>query len=71
MLLSWSKERRFYNVHLQANLFGGISIICSWGSIDKKGGGHKIIYCDNEADVENTLQAIRKRRRARGYILTE
>ena len=43
MLLSWSKERRFYNVQLQANLFGGISVFCSWGSIDSKQGSCKII----------------------------
>jgi predicted DNA-binding WGR domain protein len=71
MLLSWSKERRFYNVQLQANLFGGISVFCSWGSIDSKQGSCIIIYCDNEQDVDNALQVIKKRRKARGYRLTD
>ncbi len=71
MLLSWSKEHRFYNVQLQANLFGGISVFCSWGSIDSKQGSCKIIYCDSELEVNSALQVIEKRRRERGYRLTE
>jgi len=60
MLLSWLKDRRFYNVQLQANLFGGISVVCSWGGIDNKRGSYKIIFCNNELEVENTLQTIKK-----------
>jgi predicted DNA-binding WGR domain protein len=71
MLLSWSKDNRFYNVQLQANLFGGISVFCSWGSIDTKRGSCKIIYCDNELDAENALQVIKKRRKTKGYRLNE
>jgi len=56
---------------LQANLFGSTSVICSWGGTGSKRGGYKIIFCDNELDVENTLQVIRKRRKARGYRLTD
>jgi len=68
MIISWSKDNRFYNVQLQANLFGNMSVICSWGGIDSKRCGYKIIFCNNELDVENTLQIIKKRREARGYI---
>jgi predicted DNA-binding WGR domain protein len=71
MLLSWLKDHRFYNVQLQANLFGGTSVFCSWGSRYGKRGGYKIIFCDNELDVANTLQAIKKRRKVNGYILTD
>jgi predicted DNA-binding WGR domain protein len=71
MLLCWSKDNRFYNVQLQANLFGSKRVICSWGSTGSKRGGYKIIFCDNELDVENTLQVIRKSRKARGYRLTD
>ncbi len=71
MLLSWSKNNRFYNAQLQASFFGGISIFCRWGSIYKKGATYKIIYCDNEQDIDNALQVIAKRRRARGYKLSE
>ena len=71
MLQTWLKEDRFYNVQLQANLFGGTSVVCSWGSRYGKQGGYKIIFCDNELDVENTLQIIKKRRHARGYRLTD
>lgn len=71
MLQSWLKDDRFYNVQLQANLFGGTSVFCSWGSTYGKRGGCKIVLCDNELDVENTLQIIKKRRHARGYKLTD
>ena len=40
-------------------------------STGSKRGGYKIIFCDNELDVENTLQIIKKRRHARGYNLTD
>ena len=71
MLQTWLKEDRFYNVQLQANLFGGTSVVCSWGSRYGKLGGYKIIFCDNELEVSSALQVIEKRRRARGYKLTE
>jgi len=34
-------------------------------------GGYKIIFCDSELEVSSALQVIEKRRRARGYKLTE
>jgi predicted DNA-binding WGR domain protein len=71
MLLSWLKGYKFYNVQLQTNLFGGTSVVCSWGSLNSKRGSRKIILCENELDVKNTLQAIKKRRRARGYKLLD
>jgi len=71
MLLSWLKDNRFYNVQLQANLFGGTSVVCSWGSTISKRAGHKIIFCDNKLDVESTLQTIKKRRKARGYKIID
>ena len=71
MLQTWLKEDRFYNVQLQANLFGGTSVLCSWGSRYGKRGGYKIIFCDSELEVNSALQVIEKRRRARGYKFTE
>jgi hypothetical protein len=55
MLQSWLKDDRFYNVQLQSNLFGGISVFCSWGSTYGKRGGCKIIFCDNELDATDIL----------------
>lgn len=71
MLQSWLKEDRFYNVQLQANLFGGTSVFCSWGSRYGKRGGYKIIFCDNESEVDNALLVIGKRREAKGYRLSK
>jgi hypothetical protein len=52
MLQTWLKEDRFYNVQLQTNLFGGTSVVCSWGSRYGKRWGYKIIFCDIGADVK-------------------
>ena len=71
MLQTWLREDRFYNVQLQTNLFDGTSVVCSWGSRYAKRGGNKIIFCDSELEVSSALQVIEKRRRARGYKLTE
>lgn len=71
MLQSWLKDDRFYNVQLQSNLFGGISVFCNWGSTYGKRGGCKIIFCDNELDAADILQMIEKRRSARGYRLLD
>jgi len=51
--------------------YSAASVFCSWGSIDSKQGSCKIIYCDNEQDVDNALQVIKKRRKARGYRLSD
>ena len=64
-----SKERRFYSIQLQPNLFGGISVVCSWGSMDSKRGSHKIIFCESEVEAESILQIIKRRRKARGYMM--
>ncbi len=64
MLLCWSKDNRFYNVQLQANLFGSTSVICSWGSTGSKRGGYKIIFCDNELDVENNFASNQKKEKS-------
>ena len=36
-----------------------------------KRGGYKIIFCESELEVNSALQVIEKRRRERGYRLTE
>lgn len=68
MSFTWLKKNRFYNVYLQPNLFGHVSVICSWGSINSKRGNYKIIHCDDEDHIKITLQSIQKRRIARGYM---
>jgi hypothetical protein len=67
-MLQFKKNERYYNVYEQHNLFGGITVICSGGTVDSKRGGNKKIFCDNQHEVEDVLKEIRSTRIKRGYI---
>ena len=67
MVLYWTKENKYYKLFEQETLFGTVDIICVWGRIGSNLGGCKIISCDNDADVELTVNSIKKRRQHRGY----
>lgn len=67
MTLQFKKEERYYHVYLQDNFFGGITVICSWGTVDSHRGGYKYIFCDNMEEVENKLAEIKNVRHKRGY----
>ena len=49
------------------NLFGGISLICSWGAFDSHRGGHKIFIYDDADKLKEKINEIRKIRKYRGY----
>ncbi len=59
---------KYYHIHLQPNLFGGISVIKSWGGVNSKKSGHKITMCDSEEQVGEVVLATIKKRKARGYL---
>jgi predicted DNA-binding WGR domain protein len=67
MSLQFKKEERFYHVYLQHNFFGGITIVCSWGTYDSKRGNCKHIFCDDIAEVNNKLAEIKNTRHKKGY----
>jgi len=67
MSVSFRKNERFYHLHEQMNLFGGISLICSWGSFDSHRGGHKIFIYDDADKLKEKINEIRKIRKYRGY----
>ena len=67
MLLRFAKNERFYHIHLQPNLFGGTTVISSWGTFDSNRGGHKYTFCDNGKEVDSALEEIKKTRLKRGY----
>jgi len=67
MLPRFTKDERFYHLHQQQNFFGGISIICSWGTFDSNRGGFKVILCNNIFEFKNNIENIRKIRKRRGY----
>ena len=59
MNLQFKKQERFYHVDLQDNFFGGITVVCSWGTFDSKRGNCKHIFCDDITEVNNKLAEIK------------
>ena len=71
MNLLWTKENKYYKILLQATLFGTIDIICVWGRIGGKLGGYKIVPCEGEENMAFVIDSIKKRRKYRGYTISE
>ena len=69
VLLQFKKLNRYYNLYKQDDLFGGITLICSWGTFDSKRGGHKFIFCKNQLELYAQLSKISKVRLMRNYRL--
>ena len=51
VLLQFKKLNRYYHLYRQDDLFGGITLICSWGAFNSKRGGHKFIACKNHLEL--------------------
>jgi predicted DNA-binding WGR domain protein len=64
---TWHKGSKYYNLHIQPNLFGGASLIKTWGAKGSKRGGHQIVYCDSEEEARLAIATAVKRRKLRGY----
>ena len=69
VLLQFKKSNRYYHLYRQDDLFGGITLICSWGAFDSKRGGHKFITCKNQLELYSWLGKITKIRLSRKYCL--
>jgi ankyrin repeat protein len=63
----WCKGTRYYNLHIQPNLFGGLSVIKTWGSSISRRVGHKITFCDSDADIVKILEETTRKRKSRDY----
>jgi predicted DNA-binding WGR domain protein len=69
MPLFWIKNNRYYKIIFQPTLFGTIDVICSWGRVGGNLGNYKVVSSKDEQDIELIIDAIKKRRRQRGYRL--
>lgn len=68
-LLRWHKGRsRYYQVHVQNDLFKHWSVMCVWGGIGNRLGGTKnYAFATKDAALE-FVELIKMRRKVRGYI---
>ncbi|EJC63644.1 hypothetical protein Rleg5DRAFT_7194 [Rhizobium leguminosarum bv. viciae WSM1455] len=58
---------RYYALSIEPNLFGGTSLVRSWGRIGSR-GQQKIHVFDSEAKALDLLLALLRRKRSRGYL---
>lgn len=57
---------RYYALSIEPNLFGGTSLVRSWGRIGSR-GQQKIHVFDSEAKAVDLLLTLLRRKRSRGY----
>ncbi|TBH27845.1 WGR domain-containing protein [Rhizobium leguminosarum] len=58
---------RYYALSIEPNLFGGTSLVRSWGRIGSR-GQQKIHVFDSEAKAVDLLLTLLRRKRSRGYL---
>lgn len=64
------KMRRYYTIAHQQNLFGGHSVLRTWGRIGS-GGQLKIDFFDDETSAIEACEELLKSKRKRGYVSTQ
>ena len=67
----WQKGNRYYVAELRQDLFGTWILKRTWGSIHTHRGQNMTLYADNYDHALKLLRDVEKRRKARGYILTD
>lgn len=65
--LRWETPTRFYRVTVQKDLFGGLSVLCVWGSKTSRHGNHKSVPCEGIAEVRAVVRKIARTRRRHRY----
>ncbi len=58
---------RYYALSIEPNLFGGTSLVRSWGRIGSR-GQQKIHVFDSEVKAVDLLLSLLRRKRSRGYL---
>jgi len=65
--LRWEKETRYYEVHLQQDLWGGWVLTRIWGRRGSPMGQIRRVPCASYAEAMKQLAAVRSQRQRRGY----
>jgi predicted DNA-binding WGR domain protein len=60
---------RWYAIHLQQELWGGVSLVCQWGRLGQAGGARRVFIFDSMATAQAAAERLLRRRLRRGYIL--
>jgi len=62
------EKRRYFNVHLQLDLFGAWTLLRDWGSLDNGRGQMHLDSVSDPAIGHRLIADIHKRRIAHGYV---
>lgn len=65
--LRWEKETRYYEVHLQRDLWGGWVLTRIWGRRGSPMGQVRRVPCASYAEAVKQLTVVHSRRKRRGY----
>jgi predicted DNA-binding WGR domain protein len=65
----WEKDTRYYEAHIQRDLWDGWTVTRVWGTRGAANGGTKREPAGSYADALSKLAAIGDRREKRGYRL--
>ncbi|MBZ0291755.1 MAG: WGR domain-containing protein [Anaerolineae bacterium] len=64
------EKRRYYTAALVEDLFQASCLITAWGGTGSRRGGTRSQAFLCEQDAQRALEALRRRRRRRGYVIT-
>jgi len=64
------KKGRYYQAHLDTDLFGGWTLVVIWGGLWSRRGNMRVSQVPSYEDGLERLHAIDQRRRLRGYLPT-
>ncbi len=67
--LRWEKQGRYYEAHLQQDLWGGWVVTRVWGRCGQRLGQIRQVPCASREEGEEVLRRLDRTRRRRGYLL--
>ena len=69
-MLCFETHTRYYTVHIQRDLFEGVTVICQWGGKLNARKGRKLYHVATEEALEALLKKLQARRKQHGYYTT-
>ena len=64
-----ANRRRWFSIHLQARLFGGVDLVCRSGRLGARGGTEVREPFATEGDARRRAEELLESRRRHGYVL--
>ncbi len=64
-----SQKERFYQIYIQKDLFGDLSMICIWGSLRSRLGNYKKSHFKTIEEANEFIEDMKKIRSKRGYAI--